>query len=171
MNQEHYSDYDVLLKKKGYFTIRGSFTSRGKLPGWFDVDKFMKTAFQKAIEGATIEFGNVNYDSGSWYIRPVMTPELNKIVIFLNDNPSIDVEIGAHTDSLGNPNDNIILSQKRAKGVVDYLVGKGIPAARLTWKGYGATQIKNRCEAGVPCRDEEHRINRRTEIKVLKINA
>lgn len=163
------TDYDVMLKKRKYFTVRGSFTTRGKLPGWFDAKKFMRTEFQEVIVGATIEFGNIYYDSGSWYIRPDVIPELEKIVQFLNDNPTIVVELGAHTDSMGDAGENMILSQKRAQSAVDYLIKKGIKIDRISAKGYGETKIKNRCTDGVACSPQEHQENRRTEIKVVKI--
>ncbi len=163
------ADYDVVLKKRRYFTVRGDFSTRGRAPGWFDVNKFMRTEFQKVVVGAALEFGSIYYDSGSWQIRPDVTPELDKIVQFLNDNPEIIVELGAHTDSMGDAGQNMELSQKRAESAVAYLVRKGIPASRITAKGYGETKIKNRCVDGVACSPGEHQENRRTEITVTKI--
>ncbi len=164
-----YTDYEVMLKKRKYFTVRGTFTTRGRMPGWFDVKKFMRTEFQKVVVGATLEFGNIYYDSGSWYIRPDVAPELDKIAQFLNDNPTIVVELGAHTDSMGDAGQNMTLSQKRAQSAVDYLIKKGIKAKRISAKGYGETKIKNRCTDGVACTPENHQVNRRTEIKVMNI--
>jgi outer membrane protein OmpA-like peptidoglycan-associated protein len=63
------------------------------------------------------------------------------------------------------------LSEKRAKSAVDYLISQGIDAARLKAKGYGETKLLNRCADGVQCTEEEHALNRRTEIKVLKITG
>jgi outer membrane protein OmpA-like peptidoglycan-associated protein len=163
------SDYDVILKKRKYFTVRGTFSTRGRMPGWFDVNKFMRTEFQKVVIGAIVEFGNIFYDSGSWYIRPDVVPALDKIAGFLNDNPTIVVELGAHTDSMGDAGQNMVLSQKRAQSAVEYLINKGIKPERITAQGYGETKIKNRCVDGVVCSAEEHQANRRTEIKVMKI--
>jgi outer membrane protein OmpA-like peptidoglycan-associated protein len=163
------TDYRVVLKKRKYFTVQGAFTTKGKKPGWFDVHKFMSTEFQKVEVGTTIDFGNIYYDSGSSYIRPGIYPELDKIVQFLSDNPTIVVELSAHTDALGDARQNMILSQKRAQSAVDYLIKKGIKAERITAKGYGKTKIKNRCVDGVACSAEEHKVNRRTEIRVLRI--
>ena len=59
------------------------------------------------------------------------------------------------------------LSKKRAKSVVDHLVGKGIAKARLTPKGYGETKLVNKCGNKVKCTEEEHQENRRVELKVL----
>ena len=80
----------------------------------------------------------------------------------LEQNPALKIELGGHTDNVGRPEDNQRLSEQRAKAVYDYIVGKGVAANRLTYKGYGETQpvATNDTEEG---RGE----NRRTEIKVL----
>lgn len=163
------TDYDILLRKKKYFTIRCGFTTTGKKPGWYDVKEFMKTDFQKVVIGAAIEFGNIYYDSGSWTIRRDSMPGLDRMAQFLTDNPDIVVELGAHTDSLGDATQNLALSQKRAQSAVDYLIGKGIPASRISAMGYGETKLKNRCADGVPCYAKEHQENRRTELVVKDI--
>jgi len=91
---------------------------------------------------------------------------LDTLVIMLKENPNIKVEIGSHTDSRGSDSKNLILSQKRAQSVVDYLVAHGINASRLTAKGYGETHLVNNCDDGVPCTEEQHQQNRRTTFKV-----
>ena len=84
------------------------------------------------------------------------------MVKLLNENPTIKIEISGHTDNVGTPSDNIILSNNRAKAVVNYLVSKGIGTQRLTYKGYGETQpvADNKTEEG-------RAMNRRTEMKVI----
>ncbi len=163
------TDYTILMKKRKYFTVRGEFTTKWKKPGWYDIKEFMKTDFQKVVIGATIEFGNIYYDSGSWTIRADSVPGLDKMALFLLDNPTIVVELGAHTDSMGDAQGNQYLSQQRAQSGVNYLITKGIPATRITAMGYGETKLKNRCADGVPCSAQEHQENRRTELKVKDI--
>ena len=87
---------------------------------------------------------------------------LDKIVdlLILNDNLSIDME--ANTDSRGNDEYNMKLSDNRSKSVVDYLIQKGIPADRLTSKGYGETKPIDTNDT-----DEGRQNNRRTEFKIL----
>lgn len=109
-----------------------------------------------------ILFDNNKYD----LLQPAIET-LSKIVIALQNNPSIKVEIGAHTDSKGSDGDNLKLSEMRAKAVVDYLVTNGIATARLTSKGYGETKIRNRCKSNVDCGELEHALNRRVEFKIL----
>jgi outer membrane protein OmpA-like peptidoglycan-associated protein len=80
----------------------------------------------------------------------------------LRENPTVQIQISGHTDNVGKAEVNRVLSNNRAQAVVKYLVAQGIEAARLTFKGYGATQ---------PVADndsEEGRArNRRTELKVI----
>ncbi len=162
--------YDILIKKKGYFTIRSEFSTKGKKPGLYDIKEFLWNAeFQKAEVGVTMEFGNIYFDSGSWTIRKDSIPGLDRMAQFLLDNPKIKVELGAHTDTMGDAVSNQQLSQKRAQSTVEYLIEKGIPAENISAKGYGKSKIKNRCIDGVACSAEEHQVNRRTELRVQEI--
>jgi outer membrane protein OmpA-like peptidoglycan-associated protein len=87
--------------------------------------------------------------------------ELNKLVELLRANPTMKIELGGHTDNVGNKTYNQKLSENRAKAVFDYLVSQGIAASRLSYKGYGDTQpiADNSTEEG-------RALNRRTEFKV-----
>ena len=80
----------------------------------------------------------------------------------LNENPTLKIQIGGHTDNVGKPADNLTLSNNRAKAVVSYLVSKNISAQRLLAKGFGETQPidDNKTEEG-------RAKNRRTEMKVI----
>ncbi|WP_315814879.1 OmpA family protein [Paraflavitalea speifideaquila] len=92
---------------------------------------------------------------------------MKKLLIFLRDNPALHIELAAHTDARGSDSHNMRLSQSRAQSVVNYLVNNGIARERMVAKGYGETQLMNRCANGVGCSEYEHQQNRRTEIKVL----
>lgn len=113
---------------------------------------------------------NIYYDFDKSFIRPEAAKVLNKLAIFLKDNPAIKVELGAHTDVRGSDAYNLSLSDRRAESAVRYLVDKcGISQANITWKGYGETQLVNSCANGVKCSEEAHQMNRRTELKVTAI--
>jgi len=88
------------------------------------------------------------------------------ILSILNNNSAAIVEIGSHTDSQGSAAFNQELSERRARGVVEYLVSKGIDAKRLIAVGYGETQLLNDCDDSNNCPDSKHAENRRTEFKV-----
>jgi cell division septation protein DedD len=89
------------------------------------------------------------------------------IASLLKQYPAISIELASHTDSRGTDAYNQDLSQRRANGVVEYLVAKGVDSNRLTPKGYGESQPRNQCADGVACPEREHARNRRTEIRIL----
>jgi outer membrane protein OmpA-like peptidoglycan-associated protein len=107
----------------------------------------------------------IYYDFDKWFIRPDAEKELDKLVQVMKENP-VNVELGSHTDSRGSKEYNLDLSQKRAESAVRYIVLQGIDASRITAKGYGESQLINRCSDGVRCSEAEHQANRRTEFKV-----
>ncbi len=107
-------------------------------------------------------FRNVNFETAKWDLQPPALPELDGLAAFLKENPTVKVEIGGHTDDVGNDTDNQLLSQNRAESVANYLIANGIAAARISYKGYGETQpiAPNTSAAG-------RLQNRRVECKVL----
>ena len=108
------------------------------------------------------------WDFDKFNIRPDAALELDKLVTTLNENPTIWIELGSHTDSRGNDAYNQKLSQNRANAAVAYIVSKGIAKERIKAKGYGETVLVNQCKNGIKCTDEEHQLNRRTEFKIVK---
>lgn len=117
--------------------------------------------------GQRFELKNIYYDFDKWAIRPEAAKVLDKLAVFLKDNPGITVELGSHTDARGNDPYNLGLSEKRAASAVEYLVTtQGIDEQNITSRGYGETQLINRCDDSVGCSEDEHQMNRRTEIKV-----
>ncbi len=81
----------------------------------------------------------------------------------MNSNISIKIEVGGHTDNKGKPAYNLDLSQKRAKAVYDFLVKKGVVAARLKFKGFGDTVPISTNDT-----EEGRALNRRTEMKIVE---
>ena len=113
----------------------------------------------------------IYYDFDKWDILPESEIELNKLIKIMKDNPDIKVELGSHTDSRGNDAYNERLSQKRSKSAVAYIINNGISKDRIVAKGYGESQLINRCANGVPCSRKEHRKNRRTEFKITGMGS
>jgi hypothetical protein len=87
----------------------------------------------------------------------------------MQDNTGLSVELGSHTDSKASAAFNQKLSESRAKAAYDYVVARGVDASRIGFKGYGETNILNKCLDGVTCSDEEHAVNRRTEFVIRAI--
>ncbi|MDX9903283.1 MAG: OmpA family protein [Bacteroidales bacterium] len=178
-------DYIFLASKKGFLNGKEKETTRGQ-------DKsrdFMATILLTPID-KPIELPNIFYDFGKWDLRPESMVSLDKLVETLNDNPNVTIELMSHTDSRDTEEYNMDLSQKRAQSVVDYLIGKGIAADRLTARGYGETSPKvvdalilgdsPFLREGVTLTEQyinslaseeqkeiAHQINRRTEFRVL----
>ncbi|UKT63110.1 OmpA family protein [Pedobacter mucosus] len=115
---------------------------------------------------------NVYYEFNSAELTEPSKTILNMIVPIMEDNPEIEIELGAHTDSMGTDEYNLDLSAKRAKSCVDYLITKGISAARMTSKGYGEAFpiAPNTITVGRKKKDnpDGRAKNRRTEFRVTK---
>jgi outer membrane protein OmpA-like peptidoglycan-associated protein len=79
------------------------------------------------------------------------------------------LDIRSHTDSRQTFKYNEVLSTKRAKSTVNWLIKNGIQADRLTAKGYGETQLVNKCADNVICTEEEHQLNRRSEFIITAL--
>ena len=129
---------------------------------------FFEVPLKKIEIGKAIKLENIYYDLDKSFIRPDAAVELDKLVRILRDNPTIEIELGSHTDSRGSDSYNKSLSQRRADSAVEYIISKGISANRITAQGYGETALTNQCSNGVRCTKEEHQANRRTEFKVTK---
>ena len=92
--------------------------------------------------------------------------ELQKVVESMKNHPNITIECGSHTDSRADNNYNLLLSEKRAKRTMDYIISKGISPNRISGKGYGETQLINKCSNGSRCTEVQHQMNRRTEFVI-----
>jgi outer membrane protein OmpA-like peptidoglycan-associated protein len=117
--------------------------------------------------GKAINLKNILFDLDKYVIKEEAKPELNKLVRFMKDNPTVKVEVGSHTDCRSSAEYNQTLSQNRANASVDYVVSQGIARERITGKGYGESKLLNECADGVSCTESQHSINRRTEMKVI----
>lgn len=119
-----------------------------------EVKAEVKKIFTQALQG-------IQFESGKDVIKSSSFPILNKVVTVMKENPSFELEINGHTDSQGDDEKNMLLSQKRADAVKQYLVSKGISAEKLSAKGYGETipVADNNTAAG-------RAKNRRVEFKV-----
>ena len=105
---------------------------------------------------------NIFFSSGQAVLKESSKVELAVLLDYLQENNSLKLEVGGHTDSDGTGEYNLILSDQRAKAVFDYLLEQGVSSSRLTYKGYGESQ------AIVPNDSEENKgTNRRTAFKVI----
>jgi outer membrane protein OmpA-like peptidoglycan-associated protein/tetratricopeptide (TPR) repeat protein len=154
------SRYAVNVNAPGYLFYSGSYTLGKSLKPneEFQVD----IQLSPIAVGESMVLNNIFFASGSSALLNESKLELNKLVELFAANPKMKIEVGGHTDNVGNDQSNLALSEQRAKSVVAYLTEKGVTADRLTSKGYGKTKpiADNTSEDG-------RSKNRRTEFKVV----
>ena len=104
-------------------------------------DEVTKDFTLQALEvGAKVVMKNIFFETGKSTLKDESYAQLNNVIEFMKDNPSLKLEISGHSDNVGSVSSNMKLSQARAKAVVDYMVIQGINTDRLTFKGYGPSQ-------------------------------
>jgi len=111
----------------------------------------------------------IYFDLDKSNIRSEAALDLEKILVVLNDYPTMKLDIRSHTDSRASHQYNEALSDRRAKSTIQWLIKNGIAPNRLTGKGYGETQLVNKCSDGVPCTEAEHQANRRSEFIITAL--
>lgn len=164
---EQESDYNIVASQAGKFSQTENVSTKA-----LDRSKTLYVTLKLGVNnldaGAIFVLKNINYDFDQSYIRADAGRILDNLLNVMSQNPTLKIELSAHTDSRGKDAYNMRLSQQRAEAAVMYLVGKGIERSRLVAKGYGETRLLNQCENGMACSESDHQANRRTEIKVLK---
>lgn len=152
-------NYAFTVNRKGYLFYSDNFFLSGGNP---DSSFTKDIPLEPIAVGASIVLRNIFFDSRQFDLKPASLTELDKVVALLHENPRLAIQISGHTDNVGQDKDNLVLSNNRAKAVVDYLISKGIAAGRLSFKGFGATKpvADNSSEAG-------RAQNRRTELSVM----
>lgn len=151
--------YMLTASAEGYLTTSDSVLIENE-----DINPVVKDLRLKKIEvGLTVRLKNIYFDFDKTTLKSESYVELNKVVDFLKQNNTVEIEISGHTDSKGSDEYNLNLSQGRSQAVVDYLVSQGIEAFRLTAHGYGETKPIDTNDT-----DEGRANNRRVEFTVLK---
>jgi outer membrane protein OmpA-like peptidoglycan-associated protein len=188
---EQGNSYVILIRKKEYFNkridanisidgcilcIEGVGVTRpGITDNLTDQNKTgtlgANISLKKITMDESIKIDNIYYDLGKYNIREDAKYELDKLISILNDNAHISIELSSHTDSRGEANTNLTLSQKRAEAAAQYMISEGVATSRIKAKGYGERTLINNCKDGVNCPENNHQENRRTEFKVISITA
>lgn len=154
------AEYALYINKKGYLfkSLNFNYSAlKDYEPIILDID------LERASDGTTAILQNIFFDVDKYDLKDKSVTELQKILRFLKENPSVKVEISGHTDNSGSPSYNVQLSEKRAQSVNNYLIERGIAPERLRTKGYGSDQpiADNTTEEG-------RQKNRRIEFKVIR---
>ncbi|KAA3649359.1 MAG: hypothetical protein DWP98_07240 [Bacteroidetes bacterium] len=152
-------DYALNASKKDYLFYSENFSLSNKKN---EKALIKNVPMQKIKVGETIVLKNIFFETGKFELKPQSLVELNKLVDFLKANPNLKIEVSGHTDTVGNKDANLVLSDNRAKSVQSYLVQKGIELSRLESVGFGSSKpiSSNDNETG-------RAQNRRTEFKII----
>lgn len=123
-------------------------------------------------EGAVIVLRNIHYDFGKSSIRKGEAQELEDLARLMKAYPSMEVELTSHTDCRGSDEFNLQLSLDRAESAKAFLASRGINKRRIKAFGYGEAFPANHCNCneGVKCTDEEYEANRRTEVRISRMD-
>jgi len=168
--------YTITLSKEGYLSKTVQFKGFIAAPGVINVHEKMDLSLNKievGIDLATlIDIKPIYFDLGKYVIRPDAAKELDKIVKVMNEYPTMEIELGSHTDCRADSAYNQDLSQRRADSAIAYISRKGIDMERMIAKGYGETKLVNDCACEGTyvkrkCTEEEHQMNRRTTFQLL----
>lgn len=165
---DHYLNPNTKYKLELYQANRMVGSTEIDTQGWLPNQLTMQNiSVAPLLPGSVIELPNIYYNFNDATLRPDARKDLDLLVAVMRQHPSIKVELASHTDCRGNDQYNQQLSQRRANGVVDYLVSQGVERSRLRPVGYGESEPRNKCRDGVACTDQEHARNRRTEVRIL----
>lgn len=151
--------FAVFINQKGYLPYSENFD----LAGVDTASNYQLTIGLQPIKAGTkFTLKNILFDTDSYILKDESYEELDRLVDFLKENPTVNAELHGHTDNQGSPAHNKTLSENRAKAVREYLTQKGISATRLVSKGFGNTQpiASNNTDQG-------KKQNRRTEVLLL----
>ena len=170
--------YIVRIEKDGYKTTEKPFKTTNKYEKDFKDVVFMEVGenlgVQKVERGddlrKILQLDPIYFELDKSNITSQASVELQKIATLMNQYPTMKIDIRSHTDSRAGDNYNMVLSQERADSTVKYLIDQGINSSRLSGKGYGESQLVNRCSNGVNCTEDEHALNRRSEFIILNEN-
>jgi outer membrane protein OmpA-like peptidoglycan-associated protein/tetratricopeptide (TPR) repeat protein len=164
--------YSIRTQKPEYATKEEKITIP-KITGRTYVPTILEKAGCNVIVGDDLGkcFGitMIYFDLDKSNIRREAALDLEKILDVLKENPNMEIDVRSHTDSRQTFKYNEALSDRRAKSTINWLIKNGIDSKRLTGKGYGESQLINKCADGVKCTEEEHQKNRRSEFIITKL--
>jgi outer membrane protein OmpA-like peptidoglycan-associated protein/tetratricopeptide (TPR) repeat protein len=164
--------YAVRASKTDYETKEQAVVipeSGGKTEVLISLNKNIKEIGAGTDLAKTFNIKMIYFDLDKSNIRPDAEVELAKILDVMQQFPSMKVDVRSHTDSRQTKAYNKRLSEARAQSTIAWLVKNGIEKERLTGRGYGEEQLLNHCKDNIPCSEEEHQMNRRSEFIILKL--
>ena len=170
-------NYKITIEKEGYVSKTVNYTKILDREGQHNLHEDLNISLTKYTVGMDLtKYLNIRpiyFDYDKFNIRPDAAVELDIIVKVMNENPTMEIELGSHTDCRGTKEYNEKLSARRAESSAEYIKKRIKNPERIYGKGYGESKIINGCECEgskvSKCSDQEHQLNRRTEFVIVKI--
>jgi outer membrane protein OmpA-like peptidoglycan-associated protein len=159
-------NYFIRLDAPDYQTKEIALVKSTDFPAVYELELNQKPIASGDDLAKLMNIKMVYFDLDKWNIRPDAAYELEKIALILDENPTIKIDVRAHTDSRQTAAYNAKLSERRAQSIMAWLLQRGIASTRLSGRGYGESQLTNPCSDGVVCSEDEHQANRRSEFVV-----
>lgn len=171
------ASFEITVTKNGYLKKALSIPKQLITSENVNLDAYLSSSniFLEKLDlgenlAVTLELKPIHFESNSTKILPDAAIELDKIIEVILSNPNMVISLMSFSDSRGKDMANMVLSEARAKSCAEYVIKKAnIKPDRVPYKGYGETRLLNGCSNGVPCTNEEHAVNRRTEFVILKM--
>ncbi len=164
--------YRAIVSREGYHSDTIEFNTAGILDNYTVKKKIALTPKESETRVVTvnelIRLDNIYYDFDDDKILADAEDDLEFLFDLMEEYPTMVIELSSHTDAQGASRYNLELSQRRAESAKRWLEKRGIDKKRIVPVGYGEKVILNKCKNRVPCTDDEHRFNRRTEFKIIE---
>ncbi|EKP03739.1 OmpA family protein [Leptospira kirschneri str. 2008720114] len=155
-------NYGFYAQKKGYLPVSQNLNLSSKKKFSEKVEVILQ--LPPIRDRGSIQINNLFFESKSFQIAPESAPELDRLAEIVKENPDIEIQIEGHTDNVGKKKDNLILSEKRAAAVAEYLFQKhSISKARIQTKGFGDSVPLSKNDS-----EEARKKNRRVNFTILK---
>ncbi|MFB3390067.1 OmpA family protein [Flavobacterium sp. LAR06] len=164
--------YYIKAAKEGYLTVENSINTAaetGETKAPISLGKAIKKVEIGTDLAKIFKIEMIHFDLDKHNIRPDAAIDLQKIIEVMKEYPTMKIDIRSHTDSRASHQYNKKLSGLRAQSTMNYMIKNGISQNRLTAKGYGETQLVNKCSDGVKCAEDEHQLNRRSEFIIIQM--
>lgn len=170
--------FEILAEFNSQYSIRGTkdqYEPSEQLIGFSDVTTTIETVLTLKLKdrcppndlGCRLSLQPIYFDFNEYNIRPDASIELAKILAAMRKYPELNIKIESHTDSRGSKEYNLTLSSNRAKSTMNWFIEHGINKNRIIAKGYGESQLINRCADNIECSDEENQLNRRSMFIIV----
>ena len=165
-------NYYVRAEKSDYSTTEKLISiplETGKTYVPLQLEKKIKLVSNGDDLAKTFGIKMIYFDLDKSNIRPDAAFELEKIVDVMKQNPTMKIDVRSHTDSRASKKYNDLLSERRANSTREWMISNGIEAERISAKGFGESQLINKCSDGEKCSEQEHQQNRRSEFIILSL--